>query len=93
MNKETLKNISNLAKIDIPDSDIEELSRNLENILALISEIDAASTDDMEPMAHPLDFHQPLREDKPDTNIDRDEIQKDKTKIKNGYYIVPKIID
>lgn len=93
MKKDTLLNISNLAKIDIPDSDIDELTQNLNNILKLISEIDAAPTEEMDPMAHPLDFNQPLRDDKADKNIDRDSIQTDKSKIKDGYYIVPKIID
>ena len=47
----------------------------------------------MEPMAHPLDFNQPLREDKPIKDINRSENQNDVSKIKDGYYIVPKIID
>ena len=44
-------------------------------------------------MAHPLDFNQPLRDDIPDREIDRSNNQNDQSKIKDGYYTVPKIID
>lgn len=93
MDKNTINKLTHLSKLSIPDSDIDELTNNLENILKLISEIDAAPTDGMEPMAHPLDFNQPLREDKSIKDINRSENQNDTSKTKDGYYIVPRIID
>ena len=92
MDKNTIKKLTHLSKLSIPDSDIDELVTNLEKILDLIGEIDAAPTEGMEPMAHPLDFNQPLREDIPDKEIDRSNNQNDLSKIKDGY-TVPKIID
>tara|TARA_B100001121_G_scaffold196654_1_gene171875 strand:- start:1278 stop:1559 length:282 start_codon:yes stop_codon:yes gene_type:complete len=93
MDKNTINKLTHLSKLSIPDNDIDELTNNLENILKLISEIDAAPTDGMEPMAHPLDFNQPLREDKSIKDINRSENQNDTSKTKDGYYIVPRIID
>ena len=93
MDKDTINKLAYLSKLSIDDNDIEELSHNLDNILKLISEIDAAPTNDMDPMAHPLDFNQPLREDVPVDDINREENQNDSSKTKDGYYIVPKIID
>ncbi len=93
MDKSTITKLAYLSKLSIPDSDIKELSLNLDNILKLISEIDAAPTDDMDPMAHPLDFSQPLREDISINDIDREKNQNDSSKTKDGYYIVPKILD
>jgi len=93
MDKDTIKKLTYLSKLSIPDSDIDELSKNLDNILKLIGEIDAAPTDGMLPMAHPLDFSQPLRDDVCKKDINREENQHDSTKIKDGYYTVPKILD
>ena len=93
MDKNTITKLAHLSKLSIPDSDIKELSQNLDNILKLISEIDAAPTDNMDPMAHPLNFSQPLREDKSANNINRERNQNDSSKTKDGYYIVPKILD
>ena len=93
MDKDIINKLAYLSKLSIDDNDIEELSHNLDNILKLISEIDAAPTDDMDPMAHPLDFSQPLREDISVNDINREENQNDSSKTKDGYYIVPKILD
>ena len=93
MNKDTIKKLTHLSKLSIPENDIDELSKNLDNILKLIGEIDAAPTDGMLPMAHPLDFSQPLRDDICKKDINREENQHDSTKIKDGYYTVPKILD
>jgi aspartyl-tRNA(Asn)/glutamyl-tRNA(Gln) amidotransferase subunit C len=93
MDKGIIKKLTNLSKLSIPESDIDELSKNLDNILKLIGEIDAAPTDGMLPMAHPLDFSQPLRDDISKKDINREDNQHDSTKIKDGYYTVPKILD
>ena len=93
MDKDTIKKLTHLSKLSIPENDIDELSENLDNILKLIGEIDAAPTDGMLPMAHPLDFSQPLRDDICKKDINREENQHDSTKIKDGYYTVPKILD
>ena len=93
MDKNIIKKLTHLSKLSIPESDIDELSKNLDNILKLIGEIDAAPTDGMLPMAHPLDFNQPLRDDICKKDINREENQNDSTKIKDGYYTVPKILD
>ena len=65
MDRKTIDKLTHLSKLSIPENDVDELIINLENILKLIGEIDAAPTEGMEPMAHPLDFNQPLREDRP----------------------------
>jgi aspartyl-tRNA(Asn)/glutamyl-tRNA(Gln) amidotransferase subunit C len=93
MDKDTIKKLTHLSKLSIPENDIDELSKNLDNILKLIGEIDAAPTEGMLPMAHPLDFSQPLRDDVCKKDINREENQHDSTKIKDGYYTVPKILD
>ena len=93
MDKDTIKKLTHLSKLSIPENDIDELSKNLDNILKLIGEIDAAPTEGMLPMAHPLDFSQPLRDDICKKDINREENQHDSTKIKDGYYTVPKILD
>jgi aspartyl-tRNA(Asn)/glutamyl-tRNA(Gln) amidotransferase subunit C len=93
MDKKTIDKLTFLSKLSIPESDINELSKNLDNILKLIGEIDAAPTDGMTPMAHPLDFSQPLRDDVSKKDINRNENQHDLSKTKDGYYTVPKILD
>ena len=52
-----------------------------------------AETDDIEPMAHPLDLNGRLRPDRVTEKNERDLFQAQAPQIKNGLYIVPKVID
>ena len=93
MDKDTVIKIADLAKIEINDKKIEEISSSLQKILNLVNEMNAINTDDIEPMSHPLNLKQELRKDEVLEKNERDLFQKNNKYTKNGYYKVPKIID
>jgi len=85
--------IAHLARLDIAESDVPEYTRNLSNILNLVAQLENADTDQVEPMAHPLDMAQRLREDVV-TEIDQRELfQQIAPQTENGLYLVPKVIE
>ena len=53
MNKETIIKISDLAKIDIKDDQIDDILTSLEKILNLVDEMNSVNTDNVTPMSHP----------------------------------------
>ena len=61
LNKEQVKEIAQLAKLSINDSEIEQSTIELNNILSLMAELGEIETDHVEPMAHPLEMSQRLR--------------------------------
>ena len=93
MNKETIIKISDLAKIDIKDDQIDDILISLEKILNLVDEMNSVNTENVTPMSHPLNLKQELREDIVETSNERELFQKNNKHTDNGYYIVPKIID
>ena len=93
MNKETIIKISDLAKIDIKDDQIDDILTSLEKILNLVDEMNSVNTDNVTPMSHPLNLKQELRKDIVEASDERELFQKNNKYIDNGYYIVPKIID
>jgi len=86
-------NIAHLARLAIDAQDIPEYERNLTNILTLVEKMNAIDTDNVTPMAHPLDTHQPLREDKVTETNQRDRFQAIAPQTENGLYLVPKVIE
>ena len=52
-----------------------------------------ANTDDVTPMAHPVDTAQPLRADEVTESDQRDEFQRNAPAVENGLYLVPKVIE
>ncbi|MBT3697457.1 MAG: Asp-tRNA(Asn)/Glu-tRNA(Gln) amidotransferase subunit GatC [Gammaproteobacteria bacterium] len=93
MNKETIIKISDLAKIDIKDDQIDDILTSLEKILNLVDEMNSVDTDNVTPMSHPLNLKQELRKDEIKVSNERELFQKNNEHTDNGYYKVPKIID
>ncbi|CAI8332808.1 MAG: Glutamyl-tRNA(Gln) amidotransferase subunit C [Gammaproteobacteria bacterium] len=93
MDKDTIIKIADLAKIEIKQDQINDIVSSLEKILNLVDEMNSINTDNVKPMAHPLNLKQELRKDKVLEINNRDLFQKDNKYTDNGYYKVPKIID
>tara|TARA_Y100000741_G_scaffold77080_1_gene56217 strand:+ start:182 stop:463 length:282 start_codon:yes stop_codon:yes gene_type:complete len=93
MDKDTIIKIADLAKIEIKQDQINDITSSLEKILNLVDEMNSINTDNVKPMAHPLNLKQELRKDKVLEINNRDLFQKDNKYTDNGYYKVPKIID
>lgn len=85
--------IAHLARLAIAEDDIPVYARNLSNILDLVAQMNEVDTSDVEPMAHPLDMAQRLREDTvSETNL-RDKFQAIAPSVEAGLYLVPKVIE
>jgi len=93
LDKTEVEKIAHLARLHISEDDVEDVTRRITDILALIDQMQTVPTDDVEPLAHPLDVVQRLRADKV-TEIDRrDELQRLAPQADQGLYLVPKVIE
>jgi len=92
--KEEIKNLANLAKIAIKDSEIDDYAKKISNIINLIEKIKTIDLKNIPPMSHPLEnINQRLREDKVTETNQRELLQKNAPLIENGLYLVPSIIE
>jgi aspartyl-tRNA(Asn)/glutamyl-tRNA(Gln) amidotransferase subunit C len=88
-----IRKLAELAKIEVDDSQITEVAARINDVLALVDQLQAADTSGVTPMAHPLDAVQRLRADEVTENIDRDHYQQAAPQAEAGLYLVPKVID
>ena len=88
-----VQNAAHLARIAIDENDIEGYTQDLANILALVDQMQAVNTDQIEPMAHPTDAVQRLRPDLVTEENQRDYFQQIAPVTENGLYLVPRVID
>jgi len=72
---------------------VPEYVRNLSNILDLVEQMDSVDTDNVEPMAHPMEMVQRLREDVVTETNQREHFQQIAPQIENGLYLVPQVIE
>jgi len=93
LNKEQVKEIAQLAKLSISDSEIEKSTIELNNILSLMAELGEIETDHVEPMSHPLDMSQRLREDVVSEADLSEEFQAIAPKTGKRHFLVPTVIE
>ena len=72
---------------------MQEYVASMTRILNLVEEMDAVNTNDIEPMAHPLETVQRLRPDEVTEPDQRDAIQELAPETQDGLYLVPRIIE
>jgi len=93
LTRHEVENIAHLARLRISDEEIPGYVDNLSRIIDFVAQLDAARTDHVEPMAHPLNMTQPLREDAVSESDQRDLYQSNASRVERGLYLVPKVID
>ena len=91
--KTEVEKIAQLARLHISDSEIDEVTGRITDILALIDQMQSVDTDTVVPLAHPLDLTQRLREDDVTEFNRRDELQLLAPEVEQGLYLVPKVIE
>ena len=79
--------------MDIQESEMNDVEEKLTKIIDFVDQLQSIDTDEIEPMAHPLNQSQRLRADKVVEENFRDKIQKNAKSTERGMYIVPKVIE
>ena len=88
-----VKSIAFLARLTIEEDDIPTYARNLSDIINFVAQLEAADTDKVTPMAHPLDMAQRLRADVITEENQREQFQQNAPQVEAGLYLVPKVIE
>lgn len=88
-----VKGIAFLARLAISDQDIPGYADNLSRIIAFVDQLNAADTDAVEPMAHPLAMPQRLRPDDVTEKDQRSLYQQNAPAVHDGLYMVPRVIE
>ncbi len=93
LDESELEKIAHLARLHITKAESEEVVLRITDILALIDEMQSINTNDVAPLAHPLDLLQRLRTDEITERDHRDELQSLAPEAQEGLYLVPKVIE
>ncbi len=93
LTREELANIAHLARLGFTEEEIPAFADNLSRIIDFVRQLDAAATEQVTPMAHPLDQAQRLR---PDLVKEADQhvlFQANASAVEAGLYLVPKVLE
>jgi aspartyl-tRNA(Asn)/glutamyl-tRNA(Gln) amidotransferase subunit C len=90
---EEIRRLARLARIELAAPEAEALARDLNDILAMVEQMSAVDTRGVEPMAHPQEMAQRLREDRVTERDQRELFQSIAPQVEDGLYLVPKVIE
>jgi aspartyl-tRNA(Asn)/glutamyl-tRNA(Gln) amidotransferase subunit C len=93
LNLDDIRRVAHLARIEVTDADLQAAQRELNGILNLVEQLQAAETAGVEPMAHAQDVTLRLREDEITESDQRARFQSIAPRVDAGLYLVPKVIE
>lgn len=88
-----IEKLAQLARLNIAPHELGEMAERITNVLALVDQLQAANTDHVQPMAHPLDAVQQLRADEVTEPNVREAFLAIAPASEDGLYLVPKVIE
>ena len=88
-----VEKIAELARIRISDEEIGQVTQRITEILQMVDQLQAVDTQNVEPMANPLDAIQRLRPDEVTQGNRREAFQAIAPAVENGLYLVPRVIE
>ena len=93
LTKEQVQHIATLARLKLADEEFDDVVDKLSRIVDFVNQLQAAPTDNVVPMAHPLNMSQRLRADEVTESDQRDRFQENAPSTEDGFYLVPRVIE
>ena len=93
LDRETVAKIAYLARIGLREEEYDRFVPELARILKFVEQMNELDTENIEPMAHPLDLSQRLRPDVVTETDQRERLLKLAPAVEAGLYLVPKVIE
>lgn len=93
LDKDQVQHIAMLARLQIADDEVADTVDKLTRIVDFVDQLSKAATEDVVPMAHPLNASQRLRQDRVTESDRRDELQRNAPAVADGLYLVPRVLE
>ncbi len=91
--KATVARIAKLARIRVPEDQLDALSGELSNILTWIEQLDELDTEGVEPMTSVVEVTLPRRPDVVTDGGYPDKLVKNAPEAAHGFFVVPKVVE
>ena len=93
LDKATVSRIARLARIHVPDEDLEQMGEELTNILGWVDQLNEVDTADVPPMTSVVDMQLPRRQDVVTDGAYSEKVLSNAPDTEEGFFIVPKVVE
>lgn len=92
LDNSTTKKLAELAKLEFNNDELDEIQRDLEQMIGFVEKLNEIDTAHVEPLTHVTEGEMPLREDEAKGSIDIATALKNAPASKDRFFTVPKVI-
>jgi len=85
--------VAKLARLDLSPAEKDEFARQLSDIIEYVEKINELDTSKVEASDHIVELNNVFRKDVVKNSIERHELEKIAPDFKDGYIVVPKILE
>jgi aspartyl-tRNA(Asn)/glutamyl-tRNA(Gln) amidotransferase subunit C len=93
LDKATVARIATLARIRVPEEELEGLAAEMDKIIGWVEQLDEVTTDDVPPMASVVDVELPWRDDEVTDGDCRDKVLANAPEKVEGFFAVSKVLE
>ncbi len=93
VDKSTVIRIAELARIEVPEAELDRLAGDLDKILHWVEQLSEIDTEGVAPMSSVADMTLPRREDVVTDGDCRDKVLANAPQSRDGFFVVPKVIE
>jgi aspartyl-tRNA(Asn)/glutamyl-tRNA(Gln) amidotransferase subunit C len=93
LDKATVRRIAFLARLDVPEADLEPLAGELSAIMGWIAQLQEVDTASVDPMTGGTDAALPWRSDEITDGGKADKVIANATEAQDGFFTVPKVVE
>lgn len=90
---DTVKRLTRLARLDVPDAELPKLAQDLGRILDHVASLDRVDTSSVEPTAHVSVVSLPLRADEPVPSLSPELALREAPRAVDGAFAVPAFVE
>lgn len=93
LSTETVRKVAKLARLKLSEAEVEQFSGQLGAVLGYVEVLNELNTEGVEPLAHPLEIADVLRDDVPKSSLSREAALSNAPKSDGKCFLVPQILD
>ena len=93
MDRETVRTICYLARLEIDQDKSEKIQKDLETIVSLIGSLQSIDTSNIEPLYNPLEMKAFKHEDIEASDNKKDKFLENAAESNEDYFLVPRVVE
>ncbi len=93
INRKEVQQIAVLAKLNVSKDEIDTIVTSLDSVVEMINHINEVDTDNVKPMANPMDAVQRLRADVVTETSNKEVLLSMATNADDDYFLVPTVVE